>query len=52
MVRVPPDMDAWLRARAKFSTASISAETVRIIRAAMDTEQREQRAARKREAAS
>jgi hypothetical protein len=52
MMRVPPDMDAWLRAKAKFSTASISAECVRIVREAMDAERRQQRAERKREAAS
>jgi hypothetical protein len=52
MMRVPPDMDTWLRARAAYTTASISSECIRIIRAAMDAEQPEQRAARKREAAT
>jgi hypothetical protein len=51
MMRVPADMDRWLRARAAYTTASIASECVRIIRAAMDAEQRQQRAERKREAA-
>jgi hypothetical protein len=53
MMRVPADMDIWLRAKAKFSTASISAECVRIVREAMNAErQQQQRAAKKREAAN
>jgi hypothetical protein len=52
MMRVPPDMDAWLRARAAYTTASISSECVRIVRAAMDAERQQQQRARKREAAS
>jgi hypothetical protein len=49
---MPCDMGDWLRGKAKHSTASLSSEAVRCICAAMDAEQRQQRAERKREAAS
>jgi hypothetical protein len=49
LVRVPPDMRAWLEGKAEHSTASLSSEAVRAIRAVMDREHEQRRAARKRE---
>jgi hypothetical protein len=51
-IRVPPEMRAWLDAKAKWSTGSMGSEATRALREVMDRELREQRAERKREAAS
>jgi hypothetical protein len=51
MIRTPPEMRAWLDAKAKWSTGSMGSEAVRALREVMDREL-EQKRSRKREAAS
>jgi hypothetical protein len=52
LIRVPPEVRAWIEDRAKRSTASMGSEAVRALREVMDREIAQQRAARKREAAA
>jgi hypothetical protein len=40
-IRIPPEVKEWLRSKAKRNLSSMTAETVRLLRDAMDAEQRE-----------